>query len=198
MRYNYLAQTRIFIIGPSATGKSVSGQLAANQLHLPFVDTDQLVSDLVGQDTLNIFAKYGAAYFREVNEIIIERVCIEEQFKTAIIAVGATSNLSASNRDKLKKHAGLIIQLDAIPNTIFQRIQASTVSNKEQHAAHPLLMLPNPLQYITWLYEFRKPYYDSIADVMIRTDGKPLTSVATEIARTILDISGGNYDSANI
>ena len=177
-------RTRVFIVGQFATGKSVCGAIVASELSLPFVDTDQLVSNIVGESVYDIFAKYGACYFRRISDTVIENVCIDKRFNNSIVAVGATSNLSSLSRGFLKKYGKITIKLNASPRTIWQRIKKSAKYGNA-HAAHPLLLLPDPLKYIALLHEFREPYYDAVADVTVSTDAKSIDDVVSEIVRIV-------------
>ena len=55
----------IFLYGPPASGKTVTGLRLAESLHLPFYDLDEVIETQAGSSIPQIFAAEGEAGFRE-------------------------------------------------------------------------------------------------------------------------------------
>jgi len=54
----------IFLVGMAGAGKTSLGRRLAANMNLPFVDTDQRVSEIMGMSVIEIFQTLGAAFFR--------------------------------------------------------------------------------------------------------------------------------------
>ena len=64
----------IYLIGLSGTGKTRSGQIAAELLGWPFVEMDGVIEDRAGKAIPNIFKENGEEYFRDLESQILEEV----------------------------------------------------------------------------------------------------------------------------
>ena len=54
----------IFLVGMAGAGKTSLGRRLASNLDLPFIDTDQRVSEIMGMSVIEIFQTLGEAFFR--------------------------------------------------------------------------------------------------------------------------------------
>ena len=74
---------------------------------------------------------------------------------------------------ELMKKNGKIVLLTASPETIYDRVKYSN--------ERPLLNGNMSVEYIKDLMEKRKDRYESIADIIIDTDNKPIHVIAEEV-----------------
>ena len=167
----------IILIGFSTTGKSVVGREVARQLGWELVDTDEEIVRLSGKSIAQIFAEDGEEYFRRMERQVLAKACKKEE-KTVIVTGGGVI-LDPENRELMKKR-GMIVCLEATPETIYQRLLKDTAASGP---LRPLLAVADPLQRIHQLKEYRQPYY-AIADWTVHTDNLTLDEVFREVMRS--------------
>jgi len=177
------SKSRIFVVGPSATGKSSCGRAIANNLGLGYVDVDDVVAQQLTMPVDLVFAERGAEFYQEANSEVLKEICTDPTYERSLIVAGAITPLSRKSREALVGSSRLIICFDASPESISERIFKST-STSTEHAAHPLLRVKNPSRIISLLKAFRQPFF-AIADIVIATDGKSLVDVCVETIAAI-------------
>lgn len=169
--------SNIILTGFSGTGKSVVAKEAAQRLNWNFVDTDDEVVKLAGKPIADIFREDGEERFRRLERQVLEKACQEEQ---TVIAVGGGAIADSQNYELLAKN-GLIICLEAKPETIYQRLFPEAAYGSETEI-RPLLANNSPLERITQLKSARQSYYAK-ADWTIHTDNLGIGEVAGEVIR---------------
>ncbi len=97
----------IVLIGMPGSGKSTFGKFLAEQLNLPFSDTDELIEAQTGLSIPQIFEQFGEAYFRALEEKTVEKVAAKQGL---VLATGGGAPLSEKNR-MLLKHNSTVIHL---------------------------------------------------------------------------------------
>lgn len=98
----------VFIIGMPGSGKSSLGRRVANNLGLPFVDTDQRIEQTVGCSTSDIFARYGEQAFRNAETNMLINLSYEQG---SIVSTGGGLVLRDVNRE-IMRNTGIIVLLD--------------------------------------------------------------------------------------
>ena len=83
-----------------AAGKSKIGRRLADQLEMPFLDTDREIEAATGMRVAEIFATKGEAEFRRAERETITRL-LEGEAK--VIAVGGGAFVDPENRARLKE-----------------------------------------------------------------------------------------------
>jgi shikimate kinase len=139
----------IFIIGLMGCGKSTIGRLLAEQLSLPFFDTDDLIATKEGCSITTIFEQKGEPYFRKLEHQLIKNW----KYSPSVCATGGGLPCFYKNMDLLLDR-GLVIFLDTSLNTIITRISGDL--NRPLVKSCPDKEL---LTYIEKLYYERIPYY---------------------------------------
>jgi shikimate kinase/3-dehydroquinate synthase len=167
--------SHIILIGFSTTGKSRVGREVAKGLGWELVDTDEEIIKLAGKSIAQIFAEEGEEHFRQLERQILAKACGKER---AVIAAGGGAILDSQNRE-LMKRGGVVICLEAIPETIYQRLLKDTEASGP---LRPLLAVPNPSERINQLKEYRQPYY-AMADWTVHTDELSVEEVCQEVIR---------------
>jgi len=169
------AGSHIILIGFSTTGKSRVGREVAKGLGWELVDTDEEIVRLAGKSIAQIFAEEGEEHFRQLERQILAKACGKER---AVIAAGGGAILDSQNRELMKRR-GVVVCLEATPETIYQRLLKDTEASGP---LRPLLAVPNPSERINQLKEYRQPYY-AMADWTVHTDELSVEEVCQEVIR---------------
>jgi shikimate kinase/3-dehydroquinate synthase len=169
--------TNLIITGFSGTGKSLVAMEVALRLNWNFLDTDDEIVKQTGKSIAEIFRQDGEDKFRELEREMIRKACQQRQ---TVIAIGGGAIVDPQNYESLAK-TGLIVCLEAKPETIYERLFREAASNPDREV-RPLLAVDNPLERIRQLKASRQPHYAK-ADWTIHTDGLSVSEVAEEVIR---------------
>ena len=169
--------SNIILTGFSATGKSLVAREVAQWLNWGFIDTDDEIVKLAGKPIADIFQQEGESRFRELEREVIGKTCQQGQL---VIAIGGGAIVDPRNYELLAK-SGVIICLEAKPETIYQRLFQNAAYSSETEV-RPLLADDNPLQSIRQLKASRQPYYANV-DWTVHTDRLSISQVAEEVIR---------------
>lgn len=167
-------KTNIALIGFMGTGKSSVGRALAKRLGRKFIELDCLIEQNAGQSIPEIFQHHGEIGFRELEIQTVKVIAREEN---VVIACGGGVVLNKINVDRLRER-GVIIYLTASPATILKR-------TSRDRLARPLLNVEDPIMRIKELLKFRKPLYESAADVTINTTRLNIDAVVVEIIEAL-------------
>lgn len=166
----------VIIMGPPGAGKSSTARALAELISGEVIDTDLLVEEANGKRISDIFTEDGEQFFREQEELAVERALVMESTKRKIISLGGGAVLSSKTRDRIKGSGGKIVFLNVSIAHAAPRIGL----NRDR----PLLV-DNPRAKWVTLMRDRLPIYESLADLAINTDEKSAREVAQEIAGQI-------------
>lgn len=169
---------KIYLAGFSGTGKTHVGSTVARMLDWEFLDTDDEVTKQTGKSISNIFRDDGEEGFR-----LQERKILESTLAKAgglVVSTGGGAFVDSDN-STLMVESGIVIALDARPETIYERCVLAT-SNIDGYIDRPLLEGEDPLARIKSLKAERQFAY-SYAHWTIHTDGLSLEQVALEVIR---------------
>jgi shikimate kinase/3-dehydroquinate synthase len=169
--------TNLVITGFSGTGKSLVAKEVARKLNWDFLDTDDDIVKQTGKPIAEIFRQDGEGKFRELEREAIRKAC---QRRQTVVAIGGGAIVDPQNYKLLAK-TGLIVCLEAKPETIYERLFREAVNSPETEV-RPLLAVDNPLERIRQLKASRQPYYAKV-DWTIHTDGLSISEVAEEVIR---------------
>jgi shikimate kinase/3-dehydroquinate synthase len=169
--------TNLIITGFSGTGKSLVAKEAARRLNWDFLDTDDEIVRQTGKPIAEIFRQDGEGKFRELERETIRKACRQRQ---TVIAIGGGAIVDPQNYELLAK-TGLIVCLEAKPETIYERLFCEAARSPETEV-RPLLAVDNPLERIRQLKASRQPHYAK-ADWTVHNDKLSLGEVAEEVIR---------------
>lgn len=161
----------IVLIGPMGAGKTTVGGLVAARLGTSVRDTDQDVEAAQGRTISEIFVDDGEAAFRT-----LERAAVADALAThdGVLALGGGAVLDPGTRDLLVGH-----------DVVFLRVGLSdAVKRVGLGTARPLL-LGNVRGRIKTLLDERTPVYESVATLVVDTDGRTPEDVAEEIVSAL-------------
>jgi shikimate kinase/3-dehydroquinate synthase len=169
--------TNLVITGFSGTGKSLVAKEIARRLGWDFLDTDDEIVKQAGKPIAQIFREEGEGKFRELERETIRKACRQRQ---TVIAIGGGAIVDPQNYELLAR-TGLIVCLEAKPETIYERLFREAARSPESEV-RPLLATDNPLERIRQLKASRQPYYAK-SDWTIHTDGLSVSEVTEEVMR---------------
>lgn len=169
--------TNVFLIGPMGSGKTAVGRQLAKLLHLQFYDSDAEIEHRTGVDIPYIFEKEGEAGFREREREVIDSLTLMHD---VIIATGGGAVLLPENREHLASR-GRVVYLQT---GIEQQLERTRHGRQR-----PLLYTDNPEQKLRELMAFRAPLYESIAVVVVPTDGRQVRAVAEEVVQRLQELA---------
>ena len=160
----------IFLIGPMGAGKSTIGRELADRLHLEFFDSDQEIERRTGADIAWVFDLEGEAGFRKREEGVIEDLSEKQGI---VLATGGGSVISDRVRNRLSAR-GIVVYLETTIDKQVARTQRDRRRPLLQTSEKPRTVLEN-------LAVERNPFYEEIADVIIKTDDQSAKIVAHKI-----------------
>lgn len=165
---------RIVFTGFRGTGKTDVGRAVAQQLNLPFLDTDSLIESTTGRSIPDIFHEDGEERFRTVERQVIAGLPARD----AVVATGGGVVSDPANMEHLRRESVLILLIADI-DTIEQRLA--------KKPRPPLTSLPLREEIATMLDRRRQHYY-AAADLCIDTSG---TTPAQAADRILLALRNG-------
>jgi len=154
-------------------GKSAVGRHLARALHLSFVDSDDEIEARTGVDIPFIFEKEGEAGFRKREAAVIDDL---SKMDGVVLATGGGAIVDPDSRSRLGGR-GFVVYLYT---TVDQQVQR-TRKGRER----PLLENADPRATLRELLDWRDPLYREIADIVVATDGRKVTAVASEIIEQV-------------
>ena len=163
----------IYLIGFMGCGKT-SVSIAMNQLSgKNIVEVDDRIIAKEGRSINQIFAESGENYFRDLETEMLKELADEDNI---IVSCGGGMVLREENR-RLMKENGVIIWLDATPETILDRVKDDD--------SRPNLKGKKNVKDIEALKNKRADAYAEAADIKVDTDGKTIREVAKEIYESV-------------
>ena len=159
------------LIGPPGAGKTAVGPLLAERLGTSFRDTDADISAVAGQPVSDIFIEQGEPAFRQLEREAAARALREHE---GVLALGSGAVLDPDLQLRLE---GLpVVYLAADFGTVARRLGLD----------RPRVVVPgNPRGRLRAMLEERRPLYERLATVTVKTDDLDPDEVAAQIAATL-------------
>src|SRR5439155_2838454 len=118
-----MAPKCVSLIGFAGTGKSTVAGHVAQRLGWRAVDVDTEIEEETGRTIPEIFAGDGEAAFRQVELTTLLRLLARSREEPTVLSLGGGATLTEAARRAIAS-AGLVICLDATPETIFARLNS--------------------------------------------------------------------------
>jgi len=160
----------IALVGMMGSGKTAIGRALAQQLDVPFLDSDAEIERAAQASIADIFARDGEAFFRDREAEVIARLL---SGTPAVLSTGGGAFLAERNRASIAAH-GVAVWLDAELDLLWDRVR-----HKE---TRPLLRTADPRATLAEIYEARVPIY---AKAELRVPADPGFSIDQMTARVI-------------
>jgi shikimate kinase len=148
-------------------GKTTVGGCVADALDVPFRDTDDDVVATAGKPISDIFVDDGEEHFRA-----LERAAVAHALATfdGVLALGGGAIMAEETRKALAGHRVVFLEVGL----------AEAVRRVGLGAGRPLLAI-NPRATLKHLMELRRPLYEEVATIIVRTDGRTPDDIAAEV-----------------
>jgi shikimate kinase / 3-dehydroquinate synthase len=154
----------IVLIGFMGAGKTTVGRLLADELGLPFLDSDLVIEQRTGRQVREIFAENGEPAFR-----ILEHQVIADLLDgpDAVLALGGGAPEHPGTQLRLK-------QADVVYLQVGYQQAMQRVAGDEYR---PLLARPG----LDDLYQRRLDVYGAVASLIIPTDGRRPEAIGADV-----------------
>ena len=161
--------SRILLIGPPGAGKSTVGMALANELGVPFVDTDQVIEKETGKTITDIFVVDGESHFRALEVEVLKAVLTLEN---GVISLGGGAPISDEAQQLIK---------NSNSHTVFLDVSLATAAPRVGFNRDRPLLLGNPRAQWQALSDKRRPIYEMLADDCIKVDDMSVDQVVVQI-----------------
>lgn len=168
-----LKRRNLIFVGLMGAGKSAIGRLVANQLGLPFVDTDNEIERVSRMTISELFATYGEAEFRALETRVIRRLL---RSGPKVVSTGGGAFINDKTRRQIER-GGISVWLKADLDVLWERV------NKRDH--RPLLKTENPKLTLENLMNERYPIYQR-ANVTVISRDERKDIIAAEVMEAVI------------
>jgi shikimate kinase len=159
----------IILTGMPGSGKSTVGVILAKELCMDFVDTDVLIQLGEGMALQDVYDRYGADGFLDVEERYVNGLSVAR----TVIAPGGSVVLNDSLMGKLKA-SGIVVFLDVPIGTIIPRIDLLSRGTVRK-----------PGETLEDVWRVREPLYRKYADMTVECGMIDQREIARVIAGTV-------------
>jgi len=160
----------VYIIGYMGVGKTTLAKLLAEQLQLPFLDTDLEIEKQENKSISEIFKKEGELHFR-----MLETEFLTQLHTKAIIACGGGLAIHNNNMEFINSK-GISIYLKASANCLYNRLK----DDKERRPLIVNITNEELKLYLKKELKNRSHFYE-LAQHTILVDGKNIAEVLREV-----------------
>ena len=163
----------VFLTGYRATGKTSVARSIAEQLDMPWFDSDRLIEEAAEMSIADLFALESEEGFRDRETAVIRQLAEGEN---QIVSLGGGAIVRPENR-KILQGRGMIVWLQASADKIYERL----TQDPQTECQRPDLTAQGGIDEICILLERRQPLYESVADFFVNTDDLSPPQVAARI-----------------
>jgi shikimate kinase len=159
------------IVGAPGSGKSTIGPLLAQALGVPFRDVDTDIEAAAGKPISEIFVDDGEEHFRALERAAVASALSSHE---GVLSLGGGAILASSTRDLLRSHTVVYLSVE-LPDA---------VARVGLGSGRPLLSV-NPRATLRFLLEQRRPLYEEVATITVKTDRREPEEITEELARAL-------------
>jgi shikimate kinase len=165
------AGPRVVLVGPMGAGKTTVGRLLAQRWDVPFRDTDDDVEQAEGRTVSEIFVDDGEEHFRALERAAVARAVAEHP---GVLAVGGGAVMAEETRAVLDGQ-----------RVVFLRVGLADAAERVGLGVSRPLLLGNVRGTMKALLDERTPIYESVAAVVVDTDGRTPEQVADAVVEAL-------------
>lgn len=164
----------VVLVGPPGSGKTTVGRALADELGVPFRDTDDDVERLAGRSVPDIFVTSGEAEFRRLERDAVAVALAEHD---GVLAIGGGAVESERTRAALAEEQ--VVYLTVSPGEAAKRVGVD--------GPRPLL-LGNVRTKWHELMTRREPWYADVATVTVSTSGRSVADVVGQVRHAVAQV----------
>ena len=157
----------LVLVGPPGAGKTTVGRLLADRLAVGFRDTDADVEGAASKSVADIFLEHGEDRFRALEQQAVRRALAEHD---GVLALGGGAILAIDTRRLLHGR-----------RVVFLSVGLADAVKRVGLARDRPVLLGNPRAQLHRLLEERRPLYEEVASITVRTDGRSPEEVTGEV-----------------
>jgi shikimate kinase len=161
----------IVLVGFMGAGKTTVGRLVAGELAVPFLDSDEAITERAGRPIREVFASDGEPAFRELEHEVIADLLAGPP---AVLALGGGAASHPGTRSRLMSADVTVCYLRVSYDEALARIGGDS--------GRPMLARPD----VAAVYESRQEIYASVATLTVDTDGRPPEAAASELLKHVV------------
>lgn len=176
----------IVMVGLMGAGKTSVGRALARKLGVPFVDSDKEIEAAAGCSVVDIFAMYGEAEFRRVEQRIIARL-METPPVVKVISTGEGAFITPAVREMVTGRA-LTIWLKAGLDLLVKRTNFRDT--------RPQLLHADSRKILAQLINERYSTY-ALADITVETRDESLRKTLDKVICAIEQYESENKNGKN-
>ena len=176
----------IVMVGLMGAGKTSVGRALARKLGVPFVDSDKEIENAAGCSVVDIFAMYGEAEFRRVEQRIIARL-METPPVVKVISTGEGAFITPAVREMVTGRA-LTIWLKAGLDLLVKRTNFRDT--------RPQLLHADSRKILAQLINERYSTY-ALADITVETRDESLRKTLGKVICAIEQYESENKNGKN-
>lgn len=176
----------IVMVGLMGAGKTSVGRALARKLGVPFVDSDKEIEAAAGCSVVDIFAMYGEAEFRRVEQRIIARL-METPPVVKVISTGEGAFITPAVREMVTGRA-LTIWLKAGLDLLVKRTNFRDT--------RPQLLHTDSRKILAQLINERYSTY-ALADITVETRDESLRKTLGKVICAIEQYESENKNGKN-
>jgi shikimate kinase len=152
-------------------GKTTVGGLVAARLGVAFLDSDSIIEERAGKSVQDIFVDDGEDHFRG-----LERAAVADALAThdGVLALGGGAVLAAEARARLRGHT-----------VVFLSVELADAAHRVGLGVGRPLLAVNPRATMRFLLDERRPLYEEVATVTVKTDGIGAEDVAAAVVAAL-------------
>jgi shikimate kinase len=165
----------VVLVGFMGAGKTTVGNIMAERLGLPFVDSDVLIEQRMGRDIRDIFRTEGEPYFRELEHQTVAGLVRGPE---AVIALGGGAVEDPRTQAVLRQARVLYLRVS----------YDEALTRVKSDEFRPMLHRPG----LDAVYQRRVPVYEDLAALTVDTEGQPPEVVALDALTRLATARSGH------
>lgn len=162
----------IWLVGMMGSGKTTVGRRLAQELDLPFWDSDTEVEASTGLTVRRLWESKGEAALRVAESAVVQELAVLEE---GVVATGGGVVLDPTNVEAMRD-SGQVIWLSASASVLASRISGTD---------RPLLDVDDIEGRLREILDQRRHRYESAAHVVIDTEASGLADIVAAVAGAV-------------
>ena len=167
-----LGRRNLVFVGLMGAGKSAIGRMVAQELNVPFVDSDHEIERVSRMTVPELFQAYGEPEFRALEARVIKRLL---RTGPRVLSTGGGAFINEETRALVLRN-GLSVWLKADLEVLWERVS--------KRDSRPLLKTENPKGTLSKLLDIRYPIY-ATADLTVQSRNAPKEAIAAEVIASL-------------